>query len=25
LALQAGAPIFVENQVLDRFGTKSSG
>ena len=25
LALQAGAPIFVENQVLDRFGTKGSG
>jgi bifunctional DNase/RNase len=25
LALQSGAPIFVENQVLDRFGTKSSG
>jgi uncharacterized protein len=25
LALQANAPIFVENQVLDRFGTKGSG
>ena len=25
LALQAGAPIFVENQVLDRFGAKGSG
>jgi bifunctional DNase/RNase len=25
LALKAGAPIFVENQVLDRFGTKGSG
>lgn len=25
LALQSGAPIFVENQVLDRFGTKGSG
>ena len=25
LALQAGAPIYVENQVLDRFGTKGSG
>jgi bifunctional DNase/RNase len=25
LALQAGAPIFVENEVLDRFGTKGSG
>ncbi len=25
LALQAGAPIFVENQVLDKFGTKGSG
>jgi bifunctional DNase/RNase len=25
LALKAGAPIFVENQVLDKFGTKGSG
>ena len=25
LALQTGAPIFVENQVLDRYGTKNSG
>jgi bifunctional DNase/RNase len=25
LALQANAPIYVENQVLDRFGTKGSG
>lgn len=25
LALMSGAPIFVENQVLDRFGTKGSG
>ena len=25
LALQSGAPIFVENQVLERFGTKGSG
>jgi bifunctional DNase/RNase len=25
LALQAGAPIYVANQVLDRFGTKGSG
>jgi bifunctional DNase/RNase len=25
LALQSGAPIFVENQVLDKFGTKGSG
>jgi bifunctional DNase/RNase len=25
LALQAGAPIYVENQVLDKFGTKGSG
>jgi bifunctional DNase/RNase len=25
LALQASAPIYVENQVLDRFGTKGSG
>jgi bifunctional DNase/RNase len=25
LALQTGAPIFVENQVLDKFGTKGSG
>ena len=25
LALQSGAPIFVENTVLDRFGTKGSG
>ena len=25
LALQSGAPIYVENQVLDRFGTKGSG
>jgi bifunctional DNase/RNase len=25
LALQSGAPIFVENQVLDRFGSKGSG
>jgi bifunctional DNase/RNase len=25
LALKSGAPIFVENQVLDRFGTKGSG
>ncbi len=25
LALQANVPIFVENQVLDRFGTKGSG
>ena len=25
LALQTGAPIFVENQVLDRFGSKGSG
>ena len=25
LALKAGAPIYVENQVLDRFGTKGSG
>lgn len=25
LALQTGAPIFVENQVLDKFGSKGSG
>ena len=25
LALKSGAPIFVENQVLDKFGTKGSG
>jgi uncharacterized protein len=25
LALQSGAPIFVENQVLDKFGSKGSG
>jgi bifunctional DNase/RNase len=25
LALQSGAPIYVENQVLDKFGTKGSG
>ena len=25
LALQAGAPIYVEDKVLDRFGTKGSG
>jgi bifunctional DNase/RNase len=25
LAMQANAPIFVENQVLDRFGTKGNG
>jgi bifunctional DNase/RNase len=25
LALQAGAPIYVENQVLDRFGNRGSG
>jgi bifunctional DNase/RNase len=25
LALQAGAPIYVENQVLERFGTKGTG
>ena len=25
LALQSGAPIFVENGVLDRFGSKGSG
>ena len=25
LAMKSGAPIFVENQVLDKFGTKGSG
>jgi bifunctional DNase/RNase len=25
LALKSGAPIFVENQVLDKFGSKGSG
>jgi bifunctional DNase/RNase len=25
LALQTGAPIFVESQVLDKFGSKGSG
>ena len=25
LALKSGAPIFVENQVLDKFGTKGAG